>query len=168
MEEINKEEISKNSEIKTDEIREESSSNVGSEKREFKPKAPRPPRNQNSEQNQENINSYNLNDFNSFDEAIIKIHRDNPGFIKDTHYTKIETIDANNYLKKQFQNDLEGYVNQPSSKGMHSLNQHWTHTVTQLVDDRVKDNDIAYAIKASIENNTDYHASAPKTKVSLS
>ena len=57
MEEINKEEISKNSEIKTDEIREESSSNVGSEKREFRPKAPRPPRNQNSEQNQENINN---------------------------------------------------------------------------------------------------------------
>lgn len=121
-----------------------------------------------NKQNQENINTYNLNDFNSFDEAIIKIHRDNPGFSKDTHYTKIETIEANNYLKKQFQNDLEGYVNQPSSKGMHSLNQHWTHTVTQLVDDRVKDNDIAYAIKASIENNTDYHASAPKTKVSLS
>ena len=57
MEEINKEEISKNSEIKTDEIREESSSNVGSEKREFRPKAPRPLRNQNSEQNQENINN---------------------------------------------------------------------------------------------------------------
>lgn len=33
MEEINKEEISKNSEIKTTEIREESSTNTGSEKK---------------------------------------------------------------------------------------------------------------------------------------
>ena len=41
MEEINKEEISKNSEIKTTEIREESSTNTGSEKREFRPRNPR-------------------------------------------------------------------------------------------------------------------------------
>ncbi|MGP9666996.1 hypothetical protein [Psychrobacter sp. AOP31-A1-22] len=116
---------------------------------------------------EENSSVYNLTDFDSFDEAIIKIHRDNPGFSKDTHHTKIETVDANNYLKKQLKDDLEGYINKPSSKSMHNLNQHFTHTVTQLVDDRVKDNDTAYSIKTSIENNTDYHASSPKTKVSL-
>ena len=61
MEEINKEEISKNSEIKTTEIREESSTNTGSEKREFRPRNPRPPRAQNSEQNQENRNNSEQN-----------------------------------------------------------------------------------------------------------
>ena len=61
MEEINKEEISKNSEIKTTEIREESSTNAGSEKREFRPRNPRPPRAQNSEQNQENRNNSEQN-----------------------------------------------------------------------------------------------------------
>lgn len=61
MEEINKEEISKNSEIKTTEIIEESSTNAGSEKREFRPRNPRPPRAQNSEQNQENRNNSEQN-----------------------------------------------------------------------------------------------------------
>lgn len=117
--------------------------------------------------NEENSNVYNLMDFNSFDEAIIKIHRDNPGFSKNTHYTKIETADANNYLKSQFQKDLNDYVNQPSSKGMQDLNQHWTHTVHQLVDARIKDPDTAYSVKSAIEKNVDYHASTPKTKVSL-
>lgn len=115
----------------------------------------------------EKSNVYNLIDFDSFDEAIIKIHRDNPGYSKDTYQTKIEMVDANNYLKTQLKNDLEGYANKPSSKSMSSLNQHFTHTVTQLVDDRVKDSETAYSIKTSIENNTDYHASSPKTKVSL-
>lgn len=119
-------------------------------------------------ENEENNHVYNLAEFNSFDEAIIKIHRDNPGFSKDTYRTKIETVDTNNYLKNQFHNDLESYVNKPSSNAMHSLNQHWTHTVDQLVDDRINDTKTAYSVKTAIKNNVDYYPSSPKTKVSLS
>lgn len=118
-----------------------------------------------SKKDDDTIRVYDLTDYSSFDEAIIKIHRENPEYSDKTHNTELQMGDANDFLKQTLKDDVKSYTTKPTAEGMKNLNQHWTHTTSQLVDSRVKDPDSRSNIKEAIKNNTRIQPTATINKV---
>lgn len=118
-----------------------------------------------SKKDDDTIRVYDLTDYSSFDEAIIKIHRENPEYSDKTHNTELQMGDANDFLKQTLKDDVKSYTTKPTAEGMKNLNQHWTRTTSQLVDSRVKDPDSRSNIKEAIKNNTRIQPTATINKV---
>lgn len=98
--------------------------------------------------------TYRASDYESFDALAVKLHSDLDKYAKgETPKITAGHLSRSSYLSKTLDKDLAAYVDKPGSETIYRLNQHWTLSAEQLIDNRVDSRHDRLEIKNALNNN---------------